>query len=132
MTPLDRNNLAENVRRLAGLHLVSLEQVGAYAGISRAAIMRTVSWETEKRSYPTAETAIKLAEAFAVSLNDLYSPPEQALGAAVEGFDQAPIKKLREEDAPSSRLTMANLFAVRPGTTKIVIEAEVEDSSEDE
>jgi transcriptional regulator with XRE-family HTH domain len=92
MTPLDADNLAENVRRLAGLHLMSLEQVAEAAGISRAGMMKIVASDPTKRSYPKAETAIKLADLFGVSLNDLYSPPEKVIESASRSFLFAPVR----------------------------------------
>jgi DNA-binding XRE family transcriptional regulator len=94
MTPLDADNLAGNVRRLAGMHLVPMERLAEAAGLSRAGLMKLTAYDSAKRSHPKAETAITLATLFGVSLNDLYAPPENALLAAVEAFGDAPIRKI--------------------------------------
>ena len=89
--PLNQANLAGNVRRLAGMHLVTMESLAEYVGMSRQAIQGVVGHDPEQRSLPRADTAIKLAEAFGVSLNALYQEPGECLREAAESFDRAPI-----------------------------------------
>ncbi len=89
--PLNQGNLAQNVRRLAGMHLASMERLAAYIGVSRQTMQALVAHDPVQRSLPKAETAMKIAEAFGVSLNALYSEPEECLREAVEHFSEAPI-----------------------------------------
>jgi DNA-binding XRE family transcriptional regulator len=93
---LNQGNLAQNVRRLAGLHLVNLEQLAAFVGVSRQTMQALVAYETHHRSLPKADTAIRIAEAFGVSLNALYSKPIECLHEAVEYFERAPITAIVE------------------------------------
>jgi DNA-binding XRE family transcriptional regulator len=97
--PLDQANLAENVRRLAGMHLASLETLAEYIGVSRQAMHAMVAYDLSSRSMPRTDTAIKLAEAFAVSLNALYQEPVDCLQEAVGSFNDAPIKQHVKERA---------------------------------
>jgi DNA-binding XRE family transcriptional regulator len=89
----DRDNLAGNVRRMAGLHDKSLAEVADAIGMSRAGMAKIVDRDATRRSYPKAETAIKLAELFGVTLNDLYADPTEALLAAVVRAVDAPIDR---------------------------------------
>jgi DNA-binding XRE family transcriptional regulator len=94
--PLNEGNLAPNVRRLAGMHLVSMERLAEYVGVSRPTIQAIVAHDLTRRSRPKAETAIKIANAFGVSLNALYQEPALCLEEAVAHFDEAPIAKTVE------------------------------------
>lgn len=94
---LNKINIAGNLRRLAGMHLVPLEVLAFEVGISRQAMQSIVSIDPASRSYPRADTAIKLAEAFGVSLDALYEEPLKCLREAVERFPQAPIALFVEE-----------------------------------
>jgi DNA-binding XRE family transcriptional regulator len=97
--PLKEGNLAQNIRRLAGMHLASMDKLAQYIEISRQTMQAIVAHDPAQRSLPRAETTIKLAEAFGVSLDALYSEPAQCLREAVEHFEQAPIRQTVE--APS-------------------------------
>ena len=97
--PLKEGNLAQNVRRLAGMHLASMDKLAQYIGISRQTMQAIVAHDPEQRSLPRAETAIKIAEAFGVSLDALYSEPVECLREAVNRFEEAPIRQA--VDAPS-------------------------------
>jgi DNA-binding XRE family transcriptional regulator len=93
---LNQGNVAQNVRRLAGLYLVSLEQLAGFVRISRQSMQTMVAHEPHHRSLPKADTAIRIAEAFGVSLNALYSDPVDCLREAVEHFEEAPIAAIVE------------------------------------
>ena len=94
--PVHEGNLAQNVRRLAGLHLASMEKVAEYVGISRPTLQSIVTPDLTIRSRPQAKTALRLAEAFGVTLNALYSEPAECLREALDHFHDAPIAKLVE------------------------------------
>jgi DNA-binding XRE family transcriptional regulator len=111
--PLSQGNIAANVRRLAGMHLVSMDKLAQYLEMSRPSLQAIVAVEPHHRSLPKAETALKLAEAFGISLNALYSETEECLREAIENFEHAPIREVVE--APTSDLapglTMLNELA---------------------
>jgi DNA-binding XRE family transcriptional regulator len=94
--PLNEGNLAENVRRLAGMHLVSMEGLAKFIRVSRPTIQAIVAYDLTRRSRPKAKTAIKIADAFGVTLNALYQEPVLCLQEAVAHFDEAPIAKTVE------------------------------------
>jgi|GEM_PF-4576341 len=100
---MNEDQLAENVRRLAGLHLVSMEKLAEFVGISRPSMQAIVAYDLTARSKPKTETAIKIASAFAVTLNALYRPPEECLQEALDHFAEAPIRKIAEP--PPAELT---------------------------
>jgi transcriptional regulator with XRE-family HTH domain len=94
--PLDQAYLAQNVRRLAGLHLVSMETLARYVGVSRPALQAMVAHDAAQRSFPRAETSLRIAGAFGVSLNALYSEPIECLREAVDHLYDAPITAVVE------------------------------------
>jgi transcriptional regulator with XRE-family HTH domain len=89
---LEEGNLAQNVRRLAGMHLASMEKLARYVGISRPAMQAIVAHHPKQRSLPRAQTVTKIAEAFGVSTDALYREPYECLREALEHFKQAPIQ----------------------------------------
>ena len=94
--PLNEGNLAQNVRRLAGMHLVSIEHLAEYVGVSRPTMQAIVAYDLTQRSRPKTETAIKIADAFGVTLNALYQEPGECLQEAVAHFQDAPIARIVE------------------------------------
>ncbi len=96
---VDEGNVAENIRRIAGLHDVSLGAVGAEIGLSRAGINKLVAADASKRSHPKTTNAIKLADLFGITLNDLYSDPPVAVQAAVSAWaeNRAPIAQPKKK-----------------------------------
>jgi DNA-binding XRE family transcriptional regulator len=116
--PLNQGNLAQNVRRLAGMHLASIEKLADYIGVSRPTLQAIVAHDPAQRSLPKVETAAKLAEAFAVSLNTLYQEPEICLREAAENFGQAPIAKAVK--VPSVTLGDVQRAASKEGVPVVV------------
>ncbi len=94
--PLDQGYLAQNVRRLAGMHLVSMDALARYVGVSRPTLQAMVAQDPSSRSFPRAETSLRIAEAFGVSLNALYSEPMDCLREAIEHLYDAPITEVVE------------------------------------
>jgi DNA-binding XRE family transcriptional regulator len=106
--PLNQGALAQNVRRLAGMHLASMDKLASYIGVSRQTMQSIVAHDPAQRSMPRTDTAIKIAEAFAVSLNALYQEPIECLREGLEHFEEAPIREV--VDAP--RVTLADMKRV--------------------
>jgi|SRR6266571_6037952 len=94
--PLNEGNLAQNVRRLAGMHLASIEHLAEYVGVSRPTMQAIVAHDITQRSRPKAETTMKIAEAFGVTLNALYQEPAICLQEAVDHLRDAPIARTVE------------------------------------
>jgi DNA-binding XRE family transcriptional regulator len=103
MIALNEGNLAQNVRRLAGMHLVSMDKLSQFVGVNRQTMQAIVSHDFDHRSLPKTTTAIKIAEAFAIPLNVLYQEPVQCLRVAVEHFEEAPIRKAVQPPASVRR-----------------------------
>jgi transcriptional regulator with XRE-family HTH domain len=93
---------AENVRRASGAHLVPLERLAEFVGMSRPGLMKLVAHRGASRSRPSADTAVRLAGAFGVDVRDLYSEPAECLRAVAEAFEAAPIREAA--DAPETTL----------------------------
>ncbi len=81
------SNVAENIRRLAGMFLVEQRQLAAAAGVTRQSMYAIYSG----RSRPKTETALAIAQAFGITVEDLYSTPRECLTAAIPHLDDAPI-----------------------------------------
>jgi DNA-binding XRE family transcriptional regulator len=101
--PINEGNLAQNVRRLAGMHLVSIEKLAEQVGVSRPTMQAIVAHDLTARSRPKAETASRIADAFAVTLNALYQEPVECLREALDHFQEAPIARV--VDPPPVELT---------------------------
>ena len=94
--PLDQTYLAQNIRRLAGMHLVSMDALARYVGVSRPTLQAMVAHEPARRSFPRAETSLRIAEAFGISLNALYSEPIECLREALPQLYDAPITEVSD------------------------------------
>lgn len=55
-----------------------------------------VAQESARRSFPRADTTLRIAEAFGVSLNALYSEPIECLREALDHLYDAPITAVVE------------------------------------
>jgi transcriptional regulator with XRE-family HTH domain len=89
---LNSDNLGPNIRRLAGAHDVPLERVAEAVDLSRAGMMKLVGKNPPKS--PKASTVMEIARVFGVTVEDLYSEPEQLLQSAAVNYRAAPITKL--------------------------------------
>jgi transcriptional regulator with XRE-family HTH domain len=86
--------IGENLRRLAGMHLVSLVDLANYVGLSRQAVQSIASG----KSQPSAANLKRLAEAFGVSADALFGEPQACLAEALRDFNQAPIARARYQE----------------------------------
>jgi DNA-binding XRE family transcriptional regulator len=73
----------------AGMHLVSIEGLAEYVGVSRPTMQAIVAYDITQRSRPKTETAIKIADAFGITLNALYQEPSECLQEAIAHFQEA-------------------------------------------
>ena len=95
--------VAENVGRMAGFHLVALETLAEYIGVSRVGLMKVLAEDGNKRGMPSTVTMMKLAGAFGVDLRTLMEDdPAEVMRALMEGFERAPIREVAK--VPSSEL----------------------------
>jgi transcriptional regulator with XRE-family HTH domain len=99
---MEQDRFAENVRRAAGLHLVSIDALAEHLGMTRPGLMKMLRHSAEGRTMPNSKNAVAIAEAFGVDVRDLMSDPRESLRAVVQAFDEAPIRnkaKVPESDA---------------------------------
>jgi DNA-binding XRE family transcriptional regulator len=83
--------LGTNVRRLVGMHAMTLEEFAQWLGMSRQGIHNIASG----KSQPSLVTARKIAAAFGVSTDALAADPQQLLMEAANAFHSAPVEKNR-------------------------------------
>lgn len=109
----DDSRLAENIRRAAGAHLVTLDALARFVELSRPAMMKLVSRKQSGRSRPSGATAFKLAAAFGIDVRNLYEEPEKCLRAVVDAFADAPIRAIA--DVPEGGETPSSQFVLTSG-----------------
>jgi transcriptional regulator with XRE-family HTH domain len=78
----DPRRLGENVRRLAGLHLLSQREIAERIGVTRVTISRICAGSRLPRRAHLAA----LAELFAVDVDDLFDDPRACVIAAAAAF----------------------------------------------
>jgi DNA-binding XRE family transcriptional regulator len=93
------DRVGENIRRLAGMFLVEQRRLAAEADITRQSLYAIYSG----KSRPSAETALRIAAAFGITVNDLYASPAECLGAALPHLEDAPITV--DHDLPPGTVT---------------------------
>jgi transcriptional regulator with XRE-family HTH domain len=103
--------IGENVKRLAGLHLVSHVELAEFVGLSRQGMQNILSG----KSQPSVKTLDRLARAFGIRLDDLLADPKQCLRAAVEVLEDAPAYLLY---ATGQRDESGKLWPVLPEANK--------------
>lgn len=95
------------------MHLVPMDRLANFIGVSRQAVANMVTLEAASRSLPKTGTVIKLAEAFNVPLNSLYQDPLTCLQYAVDGFEDAPIRAVAPVPEAVIERVSARLAAVK-------------------
>jgi putative transcriptional regulator len=86
------HHVSENIRRLAGMFLVEQQRLAREAGISRQSIHAIYTG----RSRPSGDTALRIARAFGIAVEDLYAEPRECLAAALPKLYEAPITEPEE------------------------------------
>jgi DNA-binding XRE family transcriptional regulator len=81
--------VGENLKRLAGMHLLSQDQVGALAGIGKQSTWQIIAG----KNGPSLKTAMKWADAFGIDVRDLHGPPGDCMRAAALAFDTCPVRQ---------------------------------------
>jgi transcriptional regulator with XRE-family HTH domain len=76
-----------------------METLARYVGISRPTLQAMVAQDTARRSFPRADTTLRIANAFGVSLNALYSEPVECLREGLDHLHDAPITTVVEAPA---------------------------------
>jgi putative transcriptional regulator len=84
------HHVSENVRRLAGMLLAEQQKLARHAGVTRQSIHKIMTGT----SRPSTETAMRIAKAFGITVEDLYAEPQDCLAAALPHLYDAPINNL--------------------------------------
>jgi len=69
------------------MFLVEQQRLAREAGISRQSMHAIYTG----RSRPSADTALAIARAFGITVEDLYAEPRECLAAALRKLNEAPI-----------------------------------------
>jgi len=88
--PLPEHVVGTNVRRLVGMHDLLQREVAAYIGLSPQGLWNILNGRSEPRS----RTVRDLAQAFGVTIDDLFGDTGRCLRAAAAGYETAPIRTL--------------------------------------
>jgi DNA-binding XRE family transcriptional regulator len=86
-------HVSENIRRLAGMFLVEQQRVAQEADIARQS-MYAIYYGLSR---PSAETALRIARAFGITVDDLYASSEECLAAALPHLYDAPITRAQRD-----------------------------------
>jgi DNA-binding XRE family transcriptional regulator len=86
------HHVSENIRRLAGMFLVEQQKLARHADISRQSMYAIYTG----RSRPSTNTAMRIARAFGITVEDLFAEPRECLTAAVPHLYDAPINHPEE------------------------------------
>lgn len=112
---LNQGKLAENLRRAAGMHLVSLDALATYVGISRGGIMKIVADSPKGRTIPSGPTMVKLAEAFGVDVRVLLDDETSVvLQHLAEAFEGAPVRTIAKVPPPMPVIEAGGVTQLRP------------------
>lgn len=118
--------LAENLRRAAGAHLVSLDSLAQHVGMTRGGLMKLLADDGEKRTLPSSTTIMRLAEAFGVDPRTLMSEDTpELLSALAESFEHAPVRSAAKVPEPEVRPRFATVGEVMKAARDAGIEPRV-------
>ena len=116
---LNQGKLAENLRRAAGMHLVSLDALATYVGMSRGGIMKIVADSPKGRTIPSGPTMVKLAEAFGVDVRVLLDDETPVvLQYLAEAFEDAPVRAIAKVPPPMPVIATGGVTQLRPPTKR--------------
>jgi DNA-binding XRE family transcriptional regulator len=96
--PSHRTRAGANIRHLVGMHDLRRDQFASYVGISSAGLRDIVNGKSE----PSLATVRRIATAFGLTIDDLYSTRPHCLRAAVIAFDRAPVRSAGLDRRPQS------------------------------
>src|ERR671927_1761993 len=86
-------SIGANLRHLVGMHDLLQREVAAYIGLSPQGLWNILNGRSEPRS----RTVRDCAQAFGITIDDLFADTGTCLRAAAESYEQAPIRSLAAE-----------------------------------
>ena len=87
--------VGRNLRHLVGMHDLLQREVAAYIGLSAQGLWNILN----ARSEPGSLTLRKCAQAFGVTIDDLFADTGSCLRAAANSYEAAPIRTVADGDA---------------------------------
>ena len=90
--PPQEHSIGRNLRRLVGMHDLLQREVADYIGLSPQGLWNILNGRSEPRS----RTVRECANAFGVTVEDLFADTGTCLRAAAEHYEDAPIRLLAE------------------------------------
>jgi transcriptional regulator with XRE-family HTH domain len=116
---LNQGKLAENLRRAAGMHLVSLDALAGYVGMSRGGIMKIVADSPKGRTIPSGTTMVKLAGAFGVDVRVLLDDETPVvLQHLAEAFEDAPVRAIAKVPPSMPVIAAGGVTQLHPPTKR--------------
>ena len=88
-------SIGTNLRHLVGMHDLLQREVAAFIGLSPQGFWNILNGRSEPRS----RTARDCAQAFGITIDQLFGDTGSCLRAAAAGYESAPIRVLAEEAA---------------------------------
>ena len=87
MATNETTHVGENLKRLAGMHDLSQDQLAALLGLSRQGVNNIM----KGRSNPSMTTVFSAARFFGITTDELLGDTRVCLIAAAQAYDDAPV-----------------------------------------
>jgi len=95
--------IGTNLRHLVGMHNLLQREVAAYIGLSPQGLWNILNGRSEPRS----RTVRDCAQAFGVTIDDLFADTGTCLRAAARSYERAPIRSLATSQLADGARTTA-------------------------
>ena len=86
-------SIGTNLRHLVGMHDLLQREVAGYVGLSPQGLWNILNGRSEPRS----RTVRECAQAFGITIDDLFADTGTCLRAAAQNYEGAPIRSLAAE-----------------------------------
>jgi transcriptional regulator with XRE-family HTH domain len=86
-----RSRIGVNLRHLAGLHDISQRELADHLELSAQGVWNIL----HERSEPRMRTAERIASAFAIPLDALFTDTGSCVRSAAAAFERAPVRAIR-------------------------------------
>jgi len=91
---VEQQTVGRNLRRLVGMHDLFQREVAAYIGLSPQGLWNILNG----RSEPRLRTVRDCAEAFGITVDDLFADTGTCVRAAAATYERAPIRMLVDQE----------------------------------
>src|SRR3954451_12632051 len=90
--PVSEHAIGTNLRHLVGMHDLLQREVAAYIGLSPQGFWNILNGRSEPRS----RTARDCAQAFGITIDELFADTGTCLRAAATSYEAAPVRGLAD------------------------------------